>query len=730
MVKGLTCADTGSVAGQPVRARDRGEGDLGARGATERLGVRPRSVTGELWRVLAWGAVYVVATWCGNQTVSGDSDFVLFWPAAGVALTWIATCPRRSRPLELALVGALAAVLTTVGPDPSPWEAINGLVGVPLGLAVFLLVSRQLAPGLWGTGGTAEIATLRQYGNLVFAAGLAGLTEAAVASILLLPDPGTPYERTAEIAHTRTVAMAALGVTLLVIGGRVMALPARSTSARLASVRGTIGRRDLLLTAAGLAVTVLMLLAGYLWIDDAPVSFVLVLAVALVGIRYGAALTGFYALLVVVAACSFTVAGHGPLADIPEPHRRAIAFGVFTTTLVATGLTIALSRRERDTTIAALSESELASEILAEDLSLVLANLDEGVAVVEEGGRFLHTNPALTHFLETAGLNTERVEPVESYRLVHADGRPLQEHELPHARAFAGEEDVHEVLKLTRADLPGEQIIEVSARLLPQIRPTDPPRAVTTFRDVTIEHEQRDALASFAQVVAHDLRSPLTSIELWADELIQTLHEGPVEPELALMMLRHIESSAGRAQDFVADLLAYALARDQRPSPTHVELTDVIDTVVETIAAVEGTEPHVHYDDLPDVWCDPVLVPQLFDNLIGNARKYVAEGVVPDVTVEATSAGGWARVRVIDNGIGIAPEDRVRVFETFERARATEYEGTGLGLAICRHIVERHGGRIGVGTPPNGTGTCIELTLPTTADAFAGATTGAMGAND
>jgi signal transduction histidine kinase len=202
-----------------------------------------------------------------------------------------------------------------------------------------------------------------------------------------------------------------------------------------------------------------------------------------------------------------------------------------------------------------------------------------------------------------------------------------------------------------------------------------------------------------------------------------------VEPELAMMMLRHIESSAGRAQDFVADLLAYALARDQRPSPTHVELTDVIDSVVETIAAVEGTEPHVHYADLPDVWCDPVLVPQLFDNLIGNARKYVAEGVVPDVRVEATSTDGWALVRVIDNGIGIAPEDRVRVFETFERARATEYEGTGLGLAICRHIVERHGGRIFVGTPPNGAGTCIELTLPTTADAFAGATTGVTGAS-
>jgi signal transduction histidine kinase len=114
----------------------------------------------------------------------------------------------------------------------------------------------------------------------------------------------------------------------------------------------------------------------------------------------------------------------------------------------------------------------------------------------------------------------------------------------------------------------------------------------------------------------------------------------------------------------------------------------------------------------------------VFDNLIGNARKYVPQGVVPDVRVEAvTSPDGWVRVRVSDNGVGIAPEDRGRVFETFERARATEYAGTGLGLAICRHIVERHGGRIGAVAPPDGRGACIELTLPATSATFDTATT-------
>jgi signal transduction histidine kinase len=224
--------------------------------------------------------------------------------------------------------------------------------------------------------------------------------------------------------------------------------------------------------------------------------------------------------------------------------------------------------------------------------------------------------------------------------------------------------------------------------------------------------------------VAHDLRSPLTSVALWARELLDQYEEGPVDPATGAMMLRHIESGADRMQNFISDLLSYALARDQAPSPAKVELADVVESVVEMITTVEGSAPAVLYGDLPPVWCDPILLPQVLDNLIGNARKYVPQGVVPEVRVEATTLPeGWVRVRVSDNGVGIAPEDRRRVFETFERARATEYEGTGLGLAICRHIVERHGGRIGAVAPPEGRGACIELTLPATAAAFERATT-------
>jgi signal transduction histidine kinase len=669
---------------------------------------------------------YAAASWLGLRTVSGGSGFALFWPASGIALAWVATGrPGRPRVVDLALVGLIAAA-GAHGLDPSPWAALNGLVGVPLGLVTFLFLSRLWAPGLWGTGGTREVETLRHYGLLVAAACVAGLVEVALSLAVLLPAERSALERAGELGITHTVSMAAVGVTLLLIGGWIVALPGKQADGRLTPARAGVTRADLLLTTAGLAVTVLVFLAGFLWVTEAPVSFVLVMAVALVGIRYGAPLTGAYALVVVSAAAWFTAAGHGPVAALSEPHRRALAFGIFTVTLLGTGLTIALSRRERDATIRRLRESEHAAEVLADDLTLVLANLEEGVAVVEEGGRFIHANPAIGRLLRMPDFDTEQVQPVGAYHLFHEDGRPLSESEVPHVRAFAGEDDVRDVLRLGRPGVPGERIFEVFSRLLPQLRPTDRPRAVTTIRDVTAEHQQRDALTTFAQVVAHDLRSPLTSVELWAAELLDSLTEGPVDAETARMMLRHIESAAGRMQNFISDLLAYALARDQTPSPTQVELEDVLDSVTETITVVEGTQPDVHYEDLPAVWCDPVLLPQVFDNLIGNARKYVDPGVVPEVHVEAEREDGWVHVRVIDNGIGIDPADRVRVFENFERARAGEYDGTGLGLAICRHIVERHGGTIAVTTPADTPGTQIELTLPATEEAFARATAGVI----
>jgi signal transduction histidine kinase len=93
-----------------------------------------------------------------------------------------------------------------------------------------------------------------------------------------------------------------------------------------------------------------------------------------------------------------------------------------------------------------------------------------------------------------------------------------------------------------------------------------------------------------------------------------------------------------------------------------------------------------------------VFISQIFNNLISNAVKFVAEGIEPRVRVSTEEREeGWVRTWVEDNGIGIAPEYQERIWKVFERLNdATRYPGTGIGLAIVRRAVGRMGGRVGV----------------------------------
>src|SRR6185436_15083712 len=123
-------------------------------------------------------------------------------------------------------------------------------------------------------------------------------------------------------------------------------------------------------------------------------------------------------------------------------------------------------------------------------------------------------------------------------------------------------------------------------------------------------------------------------------------------------------------------------------------------------------EPQFRITTLPPVQADPVLVRQLVDNLVGNAIKYTAPGVVPALRISATTTGGMVTVRIADNGIGIPEGQHDAIFGNFHRAHTTSaYLGTGLGLAICKRIVERHGGDIAAVDDPGG-GSCFIFSLP------------------
>ena len=109
---------------------------------------------------------------------------------------------------------------------------------------------------------------------------------------------------------------------------------------------------------------------------------------------------------------------------------------------------------------------------------------------------------------------------------------------------------------------------------------------------------------------------------------------------------------------------------------------------------------------------DPDALRQAVVNLVENAMKY--SGDARDVAVETRARDGWVAVAVSDRGIGVAPEDRARIFEPFVRGggeAVRQAAGAGLGLSIVRHIMEAHGGRVGLESVP-GEGSTFTLVFP------------------
>ncbi|MCW2822950.1 MAG: Sensor protein kinase walK [Marmoricola sp.] len=166
--------------------------------------------------------------------------------------------------------------------------------------------------------------------------------------------------------------------------------------------------------------------------------------------------------------------------------------------------------------------------------------------------------------------------------------------------------------------------------------------------------------------------------------------------------------------ELISDLLAFTQTQNAELARQPVSLDEMVDQVAHTLRDTHHEEiPVIEHAFLGRVLADPTLVRQLLTNLIGNAVKYVAAGVVPHVVIGTSQLGDMLEVWVSDNGIGIPDRDLGRVFDSFFRASSTQdYPGTGLGLAICARTVERHGGRISARKGPGGQGTTITFTLP------------------
>ena len=193
-------------------------------------------------------------------------------------------------------------------------------------------------------------------------------------------------------------------------------------------------------------------------------------------------------------------------------------------------------------------------------------------------------------------------------------------------------------------------------------------------------------------------------------QLLERKH-GDQLGEKATQYIHFAVDGAKRMQALISDLLEYSRINTRGQGSERVDLNEVAGQAVANLtAAIDDAGATVEIGELPAVdGFGPHLL-QLFQNLIGNALKFRRDEP-PRVEVACDRSGTTPVFRVADNGIGIAPEHRDRVFEVFKRLHARdEFVGTGIGLAVCKKVVERHGGRIWIESEP-GRGTTFLFTL-------------------
>lgn len=222
-------------------------------------------------------------------------------------------------------------------------------------------------------------------------------------------------------------------------------------------------------------------------------------------------------------------------------------------------------------------------------------------------------------------------------------------------------------------------------------------------------------LEEFAHAASHDLKEPIRKIHFFTNQLKDQLSNHLSEAERR--SFTRIESATQRMGALIDDLLLYSHVSQRPHEKEPVNLNMSIQNVLEDLELdIQEKNAKINISDLPVVQGYRRQVQQLFQNLLSNAIKYSRDEVQPEIDISCRTItdenGRFYQVMVKDNGIGIHPEYREKIFHMFTRLHGrNEYSGTGVGLSIVKKIVENHDGRIQVDSK-EGEGSTFHIFLP------------------
>lgn len=243
------------------------------------------------------------------------------------------------------------------------------------------------------------------------------------------------------------------------------------------------------------------------------------------------------------------------------------------------------------------------------------------------------------------------------------------------------------------------------------------------IRDVTerkrCEAEREELLAGtqralalrddFLMIASHELRTPVTNVSLQLQQLVRLIERGATAEHLGVVGDAALRE-AQRLSALIAALLDAQVAKGQLALDlAEVDLRELMTDVTERLrirAEQAGSTVLVDVPEIRGHW-DRLRLDQVLTNLLLNAVKY---GRGRPIHVHASAEGALVQIEIRDQGIGVATENTIRIFDKFERAVPAHYGGLGLGLFIARQIVEAHEGRVEVESTP-GVGSTFRVTL-------------------
>ena len=216
-------------------------------------------------------------------------------------------------------------------------------------------------------------------------------------------------------------------------------------------------------------------------------------------------------------------------------------------------------------------------------------------------------------------------------------------------------------------------------------------------------------LEQFAYIAAHELVAPLRSVAVYAEVL--DMGSGELDETQLQSCAREIRDGVALMDRQVRNLLELSSTQQQAADPVPVDLSQVVEAAVDSLRVdIEETNASINIAPLPTVRGRWILLQSVFVNLISNSLKYRNPSKQLDIKVESTTTADTHRVYVIDNGPGIDPEDRERIFRLFERASTTT-AGSGIGLGLSRRVIEAFGGTLSYEVSETN-GSCFVMTFP------------------